>query len=71
MKDNKMKALVRMKTGELIEMRAEKIGGQWRIGGDRPDWKIYESISIISNKKIYKLQGSRLIFQDNYITQDK
>jgi hypothetical protein len=71
MKDNKIKAIVRMKTGELIEMKAEKISGYWRIGGDKPDWKIYESISIISNNKIYKLQGSRLIFQDNYITQEQ
>lgn len=57
-----MRALVTNKTtNNKYEVMAEKVKGQWMIGGDYPDYK-NEHYEIISNDNIhYSLRNGRLV----------
>jgi hypothetical protein len=61
-----MKALVTFKDGEQVEMKAERVGSHWEIGGDNATalTRLGAKILIVNEGKIYALKGCRLVFQD-------
>jgi hypothetical protein len=69
-----LKAVVVFKDGTSTITRAEKRNSKWLIGGDvaSATFKLASAILIynLKTKKIYKLQGCRLKFQDNMSDND-
>ena len=65
----KMKALIFWKDGSTSEASAERVNGQWMIGGDKAcaTTSLGGKVFIIKDGKIFWLKGSRMIFQDNYV----
>jgi hypothetical protein len=51
---------------KMVYTRANKSGGHWLVGGDVVNQGYKRDIAIYSldDEKIYKLQGSHLVFQD-------
>ena len=57
-----------IETGD--KLRAKRVNGQLMIGGDYLAKGEQSQYIIVSNDKMYKIQGSRLIFTDNYIPEE-
>ena len=61
------RAIVFLKDGKKVEMKAKKVGSRWEVGGDKPNalTDMGAKIFIEKDDGVFLLKGSRLIFQDN------